>query len=177
MSREFRSGSVEARLYAAMRSEDRGVKPLLHSDSGWPAGEESRRGLDGFVIVGIRHRRMSARHHSPLIRATAWVAAACVLALAVLAVSPDLHGWFHQHDHHDHAHGAATSHEHGTPVESVDHVCAVTLFAQGIVGLLCFCLLGLGRHFVRPVFLPAVDQVAASYPRYWLVPAHAPPAV
>lgn len=133
-------------------------------------GEEAG-GLDGFAIVATRNR-MTDRFQSSLIRATAWVAVCGVLALTLLAASPHWHEALHAHEV-----AAEACHDHGTPVESVDHVCAVTLFAAGVLGLLFFCLLQLGQSLVRSVAWWAIDEVAAAYPRYRLVPAHAPPAV
>lgn len=109
---------------------------------------------------------MSQRAERPLFRLTALLAALCVLALAVFAASPELHGRLHGADAGDHA----------APVGNADHVCPVTLFASGATALLVFCLLALG-------FLPAAGFVwraaharAAAQPRYRLVPSHAPPA-
>ena len=61
-------------------------------------------------------RRTSANKHSPIGlfgRAVALLLAVMVLGLATLVTSPIAHAWLHP-DAHDH-----------------DHVCAVTLYAQG----------------------------------------------
>jgi hypothetical protein len=112
---------------------------------------------------------MSPRAQHPLFRLAAWVAACCVLALTLFAASPDLHAGLHSHE------GAAQTH-HAVPVTDAGHVCVVTLFAHGVIALLFFCLLLLARVLGRGVLLRAGDEVAAAHPRYWLVPAHAPPA-
>jgi len=116
---------------------------------------------------------------SLITRATALFAVALVLALTVLAASPSLHAWLHGHSEsaapaeHEHEH----EHEHGAPVGSDDHVCAVTLFAHGVEALLVFFLLVLVRPLVRSTVWRARDWLVAAYPRYWLVPSHAPPLV
>ena len=115
---------------------------------------------------------MSRRSEHPLTRATALVAALCVLLLAVFAASPTLHAGLHEHGH-DHA---AQAHDHGVPVGDAEHTCAVTLFAQGAMALLVFCLLILARSNVTGLTLRATDEVAVAQPRYRLVPSHAPPA-
>lgn len=113
---------------------------------------------------------MSRRSEHPLTRATALVAALCVLLLAVFAASPTLHAGLHEHGH-DHA-----AHDHGTPAGDAEHTCAVTLFAQGAMALLVFCLLILARPVVAGLALRATDEMVVAQPRYRLVPSHAPPA-
>ena len=108
---------------------------------------------------------MSSRAEHPLFRFAALLAVLCVLALTVFAASPELHARLH---------GAAT--EQSTPVGDADHACAVTLFANGLLALALFCLLLLIAPLVRGSVIRAVDEIAAAYPRYRLVPEHAPPA-
>jgi hypothetical protein len=108
---------------------------------------------------------MSGRAEHPFLRATALVAALCVFALAVLAVSPELHARLH----------ASEVAGPVAPVGDTDHVCAVTLFASGVTALLVFCLLMMGR-LLAGIILRASDEFAAAQPRYRLVPSHAPPA-
>jgi hypothetical protein len=115
---------------------------------------------------------MLTQAQHPFARVTALVTVLGVLVLTLLAVSPDWHGALHAHEA-----TAGACHDHDAPVESPDHVCAVTLFAAGVLGLLVFCLLLLGRSLVRSVAWLATEEVAAGYPRYRLVPAQAPPAV
>ena len=108
---------------------------------------------------------MSSRAEHPLFRFTALLAVLCVLALTVFAASPELHASLH---------GSPSN--HSVPVGDVDHTCAVTLFANGLLTLALFCLLLLIAPLVRGIVVHAVDEIAAAYPRYRLVPAHAPPA-
>ena len=114
---------------------------------------------------------MTTHQPSLLARVTAVLAVGLVLTLTVLSASPRLHAWLHGHeDASEHA-----DHESEAPVGDAEHSCAVTLFAHGVETLLVFCLLLLARPLARSYFLPAGDDVAAAYPRYWLVPSHAPP--
>jgi hypothetical protein len=113
---------------------------------------------------------MSRRSEHPLTRATALVAALCVLLLAVFAASPTLHAGLHEHDPVAHAH------DHGAPVGDAEHACAVTLFAQGAMALLVFCLLMLARPAVAGLTLRATDVIVVARPRYRHAPSHAPPA-
>ena len=108
---------------------------------------------------------MSSRAEHPLFRFTALLAVLCVLALMVFAASPELHASLH-----------GQSAEQSAPVGDADHLCAVTLFANGLLALALFCLLLLIAPLVRGIVIHAVDEIAAAYPRYRLVPAHAPPA-
>lgn len=110
---------------------------------------------------------MSGRSEHPLFRATALVAALGVFALAVFAASPGLHAHLHSPD---------TAADHGAPGGDAGHVCAVTLFANGVTALLVFCLLMLGRLLAAGIMVRAADEIAAAQPRYRLVPSHAPPA-
>lgn len=115
---------------------------------------------------------MTRRPEHPLTRAAALVAALCVLLLAVFAASPVLHAGLHGHHDAAQAHG----HGHDAPVGDAGHACAVTLFAQGAMTLLFFCLLFLARPTVAGLTLRATDEVIIAQPRYRLVPSHAPPA-
>lgn len=105
-------------------------------------------------------------------RLTALLAVLLVLMLGMMSVCPELHGGLHEHEqlaaHSDHE-------EHETPVNDSGHECAVTLFAHGVEILQVFCLLMLVRSLARSDVLLAGDEIAAAYPRYWLVPSHAPP--
>jgi hypothetical protein len=116
---------------------------------------------------------MSRRSEHPLTRATALLAALCVLVLAVFAASPELHAGLHAVADAGHADCA---HQDDAPVGAPDHACAVTLFAQGALTLLFFCLLFLARPAVAGLTLRATDTIVVAQPRYRLVPSHAPPA-
>jgi hypothetical protein len=107
-------------------------------------------------------------------RVTAWVAALCLLALTIFAASPGLHAELHSDEAA--AADAEHQHDHGAPVGTADHECAVTLFANGATTLLVFCLLMLVKPLAAGVVLRAADEIAVARPRYWLVPSHAPPA-
>jgi hypothetical protein len=109
---------------------------------------------------------MSRRSEHPLFRITALVAALCVFALTIFAASPELHAGLHV---------PSAGSDHAMPADEAAHTCAVTLFAQGITGLLVFCLLMLGRPPVVTLVFRATDEIAVTRPRYWLVPSHAPP--
>lgn len=117
---------------------------------------------------------MSRRPEHPLFRATAFLAALGVLVLTVLAASPEMHAGLHAATEVGHAecgHGGTD-----VPVGDADHACAVTLFAQGAMALLIFCLLILARPTVAGLTMRATDVIVAAQPRYRLVPSHAPPA-
>lgn len=111
---------------------------------------------------------MSSRAASPLFRFTALLAVLCVLALGIFAASPELHARLHG--------SSAGTTENAAAVGDLDHVCAVTLFANGLLALALFCLLLLLAPLARSGVARAVDEIAATWPRYRLVPAHAPPA-
>ncbi len=111
---------------------------------------------------------------SLLNRATALLAAVCVLVLTVLAVSPKLHAGLHAEA--DVTHADCAHHESEAPVGDVGHACVVTLFSHGATALLVFCLLILARPNVAGLTLRATDEVIVAQPRYRLVPSHAPPA-
>ena len=111
---------------------------------------------------------MSDRATRPLSRCTGLVAVLCVLALGIFAASPDLHAWVHQAD--------ASHVGHAVPVNEADHVCAVTLFANGLLALALFCLLLLLAPLARDGVVRVVDEIAAAETRYRLLPAQAPPA-
>jgi hypothetical protein len=112
---------------------------------------------------------MSSGRPRPLYRFTALLAVWCVLALGILAASPDLHAWMHRADS-----GQMTG--HAVPVNDADHACAVTLFANGLLALALFCLLLLLAPLARDGVVCAIDEIAATEPRYRLRPAQGPPA-
>jgi hypothetical protein len=112
---------------------------------------------------------MPDRPVRPFHRFTAFLAVLCVLALGILAASPDLHAWVHHAD-------ATQATNHAVPVADADHVCAVTLFANGLLALALFCLLLLLAPLARDGVVRAVDEIAAAEPRYRLLPAQGPPA-
>jgi hypothetical protein len=105
----------------------------------------------------------------PFHRFTAFLAVLSVVALGILAASPDLHAWVHHAD-------ASPATNHALPVSDADHVCAVTLFANGLLALALFCLLLLLAPVARDGLVRALDEIAATEPRYRLLPAQGPPA-
>ncbi len=117
---------------------------------------------------------MSRHPESLLNRATALLAAVCVLVLTVLAVSPELHAGLHAEA--DAAHADCAHHDADVPVGEAGHTCVVTLFSHGAMALLVFCLMLLARPAVAGLTLRATEDIVAAQPRYRLVPSHAPPA-
>ncbi|AOS43822.1 hypothetical protein Verru16b_00880 [Lacunisphaera limnophila] len=127
-----------------------------------------------------------------LARSTAAFLAALVLALGLLSASPAWHAWIHGHDDCGHPRevvaegaphpfaiplGSAAKGPAGctAPVGEPDHVCAVTLFAQGLTVLILAVL---------PLSYPLVAirewgrvclGMLAGRPDYWHRPAQAPP--
>jgi hypothetical protein len=107
-----------------------------------------------------------------LARTTATLAVLLVLALTVLAASPELHERVH-------GHGAAAQHEGSSdrapaPAEH-DDGCVVTLFAQGVVlalALLAFALLG---RVLPAAAFSRLDRIIPEAPRYLRLPTQGPP--
>jgi hypothetical protein len=127
----------------------------------------------------------------PTVRLLAAGLALLVLSLSILTVSPAGHAWLHAHGSCPHELAPAAGpapHPFALrlagpdpappvppPVGDADHVCAVTLFAQGIPA------------WVPPALLPdqpGADgaawrrhgpQLALRRPAYWHRPAQAPP--
>jgi hypothetical protein len=117
------------------------------------------------------------------------LAVALVALLSVSSVSPELHAWLHQsnatNDHRVCGHHAvpesASSTEHAShppgPDEGETHVCAVTLFGQGVAffsGALlarpCEGLLDAGNQ-------RAIERLALAQPSHLRPPPQAPPAI
>jgi hypothetical protein len=105
----------------------------------------------------------------PLAQAVASFAAVLVLALTVLAASPDLHRLVHGHGappYADASHRQAADDDDG---------CAVTLFAQGIILPLAAFALAFSGRILRIVEFDRVDRVFAAEPRFLLLPSQGPP--
>ncbi len=110
----------------------------------------------------------------PLHRALAVLCAGLVLALSLVAVSPELHEWLHsaeqEHTCHHHHQKAKPSVEH-------EHDCAVVLFASGVdlpvapVALIPPSVLADG---ISPVTEAEFYLVS---PRYLRHPERGPPAI
>ncbi len=106
-----------------------------------------------------------------LTRTTALLGIVMVLALTVLAASPDLHERLHAHDS---APGAAA--HHGAAAADNDDGCVVTLFAQGIIAALLYLSLAFTGQRVRAAGFAAFDRVFPAAPSYLFLPTQAPPA-
>jgi hypothetical protein len=106
---------------------------------------------------------------SPLTRTTALLGILMVLALTVLAASPDLHERLHAHAA---APGAAAHHD---ATADDDDGCVVTLFAQGIIAALLFLSLASTGQRVRAAGFAASDRVLPAAPSYLFLPTQAPP--
>lgn len=104
---------------------------------------------------------------SLLTRTTALLGILMVLALTVLAASPDLHERLHAHDD---APGAAAHHD-----AADDDGCVVTLFAQGIIAALLFLSLAFTGQRVRGAGFAVFDRVFPATPSYLFLPTQAPP--
>lgn len=123
-----------------------------------------------YVITHFNNRSPSWRQ-----QLTAYFAAAVVLMLTVLAVSPQLHDWVH-------GNGSAPVKAHtstpGYTAQVADHDdsgCVVTIFANGVVlaalGLMAIAALWQSANFILRMETAAYRQT----PRYWLPPLCGPP--
>jgi len=113
---------------------------------------------------------------SPLMRATATLGVILVLALSVMASSPELHERLHGHEA---AAGGAAHHSgasHGLPpVSDGDDGCVVSLYAQGIVLCLVFAALAFTGQTVRRSGFTLVERIEPEAPGYLHLPPQAPP--
>jgi len=121
---------------------------------------------------------MFLRGHSRttlLARSTASLAIVLVLALTVLAASPELHERLHGHQ------GAvAVAHHDGGPANGAraddsDDGCIVTLFAQGVVLTLSILALAFTGQTLRLGDFAVFDRVVPEAPPYLHLPTQAPP--
>jgi hypothetical protein len=114
---------------------------------------------------------MNAAALPPLLhRMLAAGGAALVLALSILAASPQAHAWLHSADHHGHAH----HHPHHDDAGSED-ACAVVLFAAGVA--LPAALLVPMPPAALAAGTPrlAATEILLVSPRYRLQPERGPP--
>jgi len=97
------------------------------------------------------------RSLTPLQRAVAWLAAAVVVMLAFLALSPETHEDLHCDAHQP------------------EHVCAITLFAQGVTTPLAAVTLAVG---VWRLLHAASEgrKIFVQAPAFIHLPGRAPPA-
>jgi hypothetical protein len=107
---------------------------------------------------------------SLLTRTTALLGILMVLALTVLAASPDLHERLHAHE----APLAGAAADHGAAADD-DGGCVVTLFAQGIVAALLFLTLAFTGQRIRSAGFAVFDRVLPAAPSYLFLPTQAPP--
>jgi hypothetical protein len=104
-----------------------------------------------------------------LTRFTALLAMLLVLALTVLAASPDLHERLHSHDTH-----ATTAPGHPAAADDEDG-CVVTLFAQGIILALALLALAFTGQVLRLANIPALAWIPPEAPGFLFLPTQAPP--
>ena len=81
-----------------------------------------------------------------------------VVMLSVLAASPTLHAWLHNH------------------AGQADHECAVTLYQQGVAAAEVGVILAVVAPVVLARIVAAHAELHLAPLRYWLPPGHAPPA-
>lgn len=117
---------------------------------------------------------LSHRRNRPtlLARTTALLAVLLVLALAVLAASPELHERLHAHD----AAASTGAGQHGGAAADADDGCVVTLFAQGILAALALFALACTGQKARSAAFARLAPVLPDEPPYRLLPTQAPPA-
>jgi hypothetical protein len=95
-----------------------------------------------------------------------------VLALTVLAASPELHQWIHGHGL---ASAKASHPEPGKAADADDDGCVVTLFAQGLVLPVALLALAFAGRILRHIGFDRGDRLAPTQPRFLLLPSQAPP--
>jgi hypothetical protein len=106
---------------------------------------------------------------------TAALAIVLVLALTVLASSPELHERLHGH----HPGAASAAHQDGIPADGAkadnDDGCIVTLFAQGVVLALALVALAFTGQRLHAESFELFERVVPEAPRYLHLPTQAPP--
>jgi hypothetical protein len=97
-----------------------------------------------------------------------------ILALMVLASSPELHERLHGHSS-----SPSAAHQDGSPGGGAktdsDDGCIVTLFAQGVVLALALVALAFTGEVLRLADFALVDRIGPEAPRYLHLPTQAPP--
>jgi hypothetical protein len=113
-------------------------------------------------------------HRKPtlLARSTALAGILLVLALTVLAASPDLHERLHARDTPA---ASAPSHHAAATAPDDDGGCVVTLFAQGIILALALLSLAFTGQVLRLADFAVFDRIPPESPSYLLQPTQAPP--
>jgi hypothetical protein len=120
------------------------------------------------------HRPLE-KHPTPLMRAVAMLAACLLMALSVLAASPELHERLHGHPVATAQAHPIAGHSGGQAAADDDDGCIVTLFAQGAllpVALFALATASLILHARNP---GCFDRIAPESPRYLRLPAQGPP--
>jgi hypothetical protein len=118
-----------------------------------------------------------SRNHAPSwrLKLTAAFMAALVLALTVIAASPQLHHWLHGHSVVSVKSDASATGDDVRPAEQDDSGCVVAMFANGVVlgalGLIAISALWRFMRLILRVEMAAYRQT----PRYWLPPLCGPP--
>jgi hypothetical protein len=112
------------------------------------------------------------RRPTLLVRSTALAGVLLVLALTILAASPDLHERMHALDA---ATPAQAHHAGSTAPDDDDGGCVVTLFAQGIVLALALFALAITGQVLRLPDFAVFDRIFPEAPSYLLQPTQAPP--
>jgi hypothetical protein len=116
-------------------------------------------------------------HNRPSLssRLTAALAVVLVLALTVLASSPELHERLHGHV----ASATVSSPQGEFPASFTnadnDDGCVVTLFAQGVVLALALVALAFTGQTLRSEIFAVFDRVIPGSPPYLHLPTQAPP--
>jgi hypothetical protein len=120
--------------------------------------------------------RRKQRHPALLTRAVASLAISLVLALTILAASPELHERLHGHapPAAGAAHHAPGASDGGRAGDDEDG-CVVTLFAQGLVLPVALLVLALAGRTLRLPDFSLADRVFPAAPRYLRLPSQAPP--
>jgi hypothetical protein len=131
----------------------------------------TNRAISGLFAPEMFHRNQT--RVSLLAQAVASFAAVLVLALAVLAASPELHRMLHGHEEQP-ANAAGTA-GHRQPADDGDEGCVVTLFAQGIVLPLAAFALAFSGRILRLIDFDRDDRVFAVAPGFLLLPSQGPP--
>jgi hypothetical protein len=124
-------------------------------------------------LFGPEMFRRNQAHVSLLAQAVASFGVVLVLALTVLAASPDLHRMLHGHEEQPAT--AAGTGGHGQPADDGDEGCVVTLFAQGIVLPLAAFALAFAGRILRLINFDRDDRVFAVAPGFLHLPSQGPP--
>lgn len=111
------------------------------------------------------------RRPNLLARSTALAGILLVLALTVLAASPDLHERLHARE----AAASSPAHHPDSVGQDDDDGCVVTLFAQGLILALALFVLAYMGQLLRLPDLPVFDRILPESPSFLLQPTQGPP--